>query len=98
MSKQYINHESFGGWAAKIDRGNDNLLKTLHDIQDLINSLQGEWESDSARAIREKITGMEPRFRQYYDVVENYAKFLRSTADAYRTTEETNTKNANKFV
>lgn len=98
MSEQYINHGSFGDWAGRIDTRNTNLLEKLHQIQRLINSLAGEWESDSAVAIREKITGMEPRFEQYHDVVDNYAKFLRNTAEQYKIIERTNTQNAEQFI
>lgn len=98
MSAQYINYGSFGEWAGTIDRRNGKLLEELHEIQRLIKSLQGEWESNSAMAIRQKIQGMEPRFQQYYDVVDNYAKFLRNTASEYKATETTNTNNAEQFI
>ena len=98
MSEIYVNHGSFDSWAGNIDKRNNTLLDTLHEIQRLINSLEGEWESNSAVAIRGKITGMEPRFEQYHDVVENYAKALRNIAAEYKATETTNTSNAEQFV
>lgn len=98
MSAQYINYGSFDSWASKIDNRNNKLLEELHEIQRLIKSLEGEWESDSAIAIRQKIQGMEPRFQQYHDVVDNYAKFLRNTANEYKATETTNTRNAEQFI
>lgn len=98
MSEQYINYGSFDSWAGTIDSENTKLLDELHEIQRLINSLAGEWESDSAAAIRRKITGMEPRFEQYHDVVDNYAKFIRNTAAEYKATETTNTNNAEQFI
>lgn len=98
MSSMYINYGNFDSWANTIVGRNKNLLDELHKIQRLINSLEGEWESDSAIAIRQKITGMEPRFQQYYDIVDNYAKFLRNTAAEYRATEATNTANADQFI
>lgn len=98
MSAIYVNHASFDSWASKIDKENNVLLETLHEIQRLINSLEGEWESNSAIAIRGKITGMEDRFQQYYGVVENYAKVLRNIAAEYKAIEGTNTSNAEQFV
>lgn len=98
MSSMYINYGSFDSWANTVVSRNTKLLEELHKIQQLINSLEGEWESDSAAVIRQKITGMEPRFQQYYDIVDNYAKFLRNTAAEYRATEATNTSNANQFI
>lgn len=98
MSEMYINWASFDNWAHTIDTRNTVLLDKLHEIQRLINNLEGEWESNSAVEIRRKITGMEPRFEQYHDVVENYAKFLRNTAAEYKATETTNTSNAEQFI
>lgn len=98
MAQMYINYGSFEDWASKIASKNDSLKSQLESIKGLINSLAGEWESDSASRIREKINGMQPRFEQYYDVVNNYAIFLRNTANEYRSTEATNTANADQFI
>lgn len=98
MSAQYINYGSFDSWAGVIDKHNAELLNKLHEIQRLIKSLEGEWESNAAVEIRNKIQGMEPRFQDYHDVVDNYAKFLRNTAEAYGVTEQTNTSNASQFI
>lgn len=94
----YINHGSFESWAAKVDTANTNLLDELHKIQNLIKSLEGEWESDSCVTIREKIEGMEPRFQQYHEIVDNYVKFIRNTAQTYKATEAGNNANANEFI
>ena len=98
MSAMEIKYGTFDSWAGTIDKHNTELINKLHEIQRLIKSLEGEWESDSAVEIRGKITGMEPRFQSYHDVVDNYAKFLRNTAEAYRVAEQTNTSNASQFV
>ena len=90
MSERVINYGSFESWAGTIDSRNTKLLDKLHDIQNLIKSLEGDWESNAAVEIRSKIQGMEPRV--------NYAKFLRNTAEIYKTTEQTNTSNASQFV
>lgn len=98
MAEMDIQYGKFDSWAGTIDKRNNTLLDTLHEIQRLINSLEGEWESDSAVEIREKITGMEVRFEQYHDVVENYAKALRNIAAEYKAVEATNRNNAEQFV
>lgn len=98
MSAQYINYGSFDSWAGTIDKRNTELLNKLHQIQRLIKNLEGEWESNSATEIRNKIQGMESRFQGYYDVVDNYAKLLRNIASEYRATEQTNTSNASQFL
>ena len=98
MSAQYINYGSFDSWAGTIDKRNTALLNKLHEIQRLIKSLEGEWESNSAVEIRSKIQGMEPRFQDYYNIVENYAKLIRNIAAEYRAVEQTNTSNASQFL
>ena len=98
MATMYINYGKFEDWATTIADKNTKLLDDLHNIQNLVNSLSGEWESNSAATIREKITGMEPRFQQYYDIVDNYAKFLRNTAAQYKATETTLDSNAQSFI
>ena len=55
MSAQYINYGNFGSWANTVDNRNNKLLDDLHEIQRLIKSLEGEWESNAAVAIRQKI-------------------------------------------
>lgn len=98
MPTQYINYGSFDTWARKIEGRNRELLQRLHDIQTLIKSLEGDWESDASAVIREKIQGMEPRFEDYYNVVDNYVKFIRNTATSARETEHVNRGNAEQFI
>lgn len=98
MANMVVNYGTFDGWAGELDSINASLHDELKEIESYVNGLAGDWESDSAVAIREKITGMEPRFQQYFDVVDNYAKFLRNTAAEYRAAEATNTNQANQFI
>lgn len=94
MGEQYINFGELEAGAGTLDKHNAELWDRLHEIQRLIKSLEGEYESDSAVEIRNSIQAMEPKFQAYHDVVDNYAKFLRNTANAGRVVEATNTKNA----
>ena len=98
MANMYINYGTFDDWAAKINAKNDKLDETLKMIQKTINNLEGEWESNAAIIIREKITGMTPRFEQYYSIVKNYAVFLHNTAEQYRMTESGLKNNAERFI
>ena len=98
MANMYINYGIFDDWAAKINAKNDKLDETLRTIQKTINGLAGDWESNAAVAIREKITGMTPRFEQYHSIVKNYATFLHNTAEQYRTTESGLKSNADRFI
>jgi WXG100 family type VII secretion target len=96
--QQYINYGEFNNRAQKISNMNDNLKSDLIKIKDAITQLEGDWESNSAKTIREKITGMIPTFEKYYGVVDNYVTFIRNTARTYENAENTNNTNASKFI
>ncbi len=85
--RKYINYGAFEDWASKIKGTNDCLLDDLHNIQKMINGLSGDWESNSAVTTRNAITAMEAKFQSYYDVVDNYVKFLRNAASQFREVE-----------
>lgn len=73
---------------------NDKLSETLQQIKSIINALESEWTSDTSDTIRAKITGMQPKFDSYKEVIESYAKFLDNTVEQYETTESTLQSNA----
>ncbi len=73
-------------------------MDDLHNIQNKINSLSGDWESNSAVTIRSKITNMEGTFQQYYEVVDKYAKFLNNAAEQFKTMEAGLDMRAQDFV
>lgn len=85
---------------AKQLRGyNSTLTETLNNIKQTINNLESQWTSDTSDTIRAKITGMQPKFDTYKEVVESYAKFLDNTAAQYEGTENTlNSNAASQFI
>lgn len=96
--QQYINYGEFNNRANKISGMNDDLKNDLIKIKDAITALEGDWESNSAKTIREKIQGMVPTFDKYYGVVDNYVTFIKNTARTYENAENSNNANANKFI
>ena len=78
---------------------NEALNNLLQQIKSAINALETEWTSDTSDTIRSKITGMQPKFDSYKEVIESYAKFLDNTVAQYEQTESTlNTNAANQFI
>ena len=73
------------------------MRETLNEIQKKINGLAGDYESNSAVTIREKITGMTPRFESYQQVVDSYVKFIRNAAAQAKNLEGTINANASQF-
>ena len=78
---------------------NEELDGLLTDIKNAINSLEADWSSDTSITIRDKITGMQPTFDTYREVIESYAKFLDRAIAQYESTEATlNTNAASQFI
>lgn len=92
-----INYGKFDGHADSIDQKNREMRTTLDDIQAKINSLKGDWESNSAETIRQKITNMSSRFENYQQVVHSYVKFIRNAAAQSKNLESTINSNASQF-
>lgn len=73
---------------------NATLTDTLNSIRQTINNLESQWTSDTSDTIRAKITGMQPKFDTYKEVIESYAKFLDNTVAQYEGTESILNSNA----
>lgn len=83
--------------AGKIRSINSNMDSKLADINNKMNALESSWQSSAASDIRAAMNAMKPRFEEYKNVVESYAKFLDTTAQSYEVTETTAQNNANQF-
>ena len=93
----FINYGQFDKHADGIDQKNKEMRQTLDDIQAKINSLKGDYESNAAETIRQKITGMSSRFESYQQVVNSYVKFIRNAAAQSKNLEGTINSNASQF-
>lgn len=98
MATMTVNYGAFEGCAKEIGGYNDDLKKTLEGICATINALEATYQSNASTAIREKITNMKPIFNRYYQVVDNYVRFIRATGQAYKLIEDVNTNKANQFI
>lgn len=92
-----INYGKFEEHANGIDKKNKDMRQTLDEIQTKINGLKGDYESNAAETIREKITNMSSRFESYQQVVDSYVKFIRNAATQAKNLEGTITNNAGQF-
>ena len=93
-----ITYEEVKSKANEIRSWNTALDKTLQDIKSAINGLEADWTSDASDTIRAKISGMQPKFDSYKEVIESYAKFLDSAVQQYENTENSLNSNANQFI
>ena len=83
--------------AEKVRTINSTLDIKLADINKSMNDLEATWKSDAASDIRAAMNAMKPRFEEYKNVVESYAKFLVNTAQSYESTESAIQTNAQAF-
>ena len=97
MADIKISFEEVKAKAVEIHNCNVNLDEDLQTIRNTINSLESEWESDASATIRSKIEGMSGKFKNYYDIIESYVKFLNDTVQSYTDTEAAINTNASLF-
>lgn len=83
--------------AQKVRNCNAAMDEKLADINKSMNDLEATWKSDAASDIRAAMNALKPKFEQYKNVIESYAKFLVNTAQSYESTESTVQSNANAF-
>lgn len=99
MADTRITFQEVRDTAAKMRGHNDKLTDYLTQIKSTINALEAEWTSDTSDTIRAKITGMQPKFDSYKEVIESYCKFLDNTAQKWEETENALSSNAaSQFV
>ena len=83
--------------AEEVRTCNRNMDQKLADINKAMNDLEATWQSDAATDIRAAMNALKPRFEEYKNVVESYAKFLVNTAQSYEATESAIQNNAGQF-
>ncbi|MFS0865003.1 pore-forming ESAT-6 family protein [Fredinandcohnia sp. 179-A 10B2 NHS] len=83
--------------AGQIRNLNQNLATTLEDIKKEMNGLSATWNSDASNTIRANFNALAPRFEEYRQVVDSYAKFLDNTVTNYNAAETAINNNASAF-
>ena len=83
--------------AASLRSINASLTNTLAQIKTQMNNTAQSWQSDAGATIRDRFNSLAPRFEQYREVVDSYAKFLDTTVTNYNSTEGSINSAANSF-
>ncbi len=84
--------------ATQVRSINAMLDERLKEINATMDSLSSTWQSDAADDIRQAMRNLNPRFEEYWKVVNSYATFLDDTALKYDATESQIEQNASKFM
>ncbi|WP_239617476.1 pore-forming ESAT-6 family protein [Cohnella mopanensis] len=83
--------------AATIRNLNSSLSTKLDEIKKEMGNLSSTWQSDASNTIRNNFNALAPRFEEYKQVVESYAKFLDNTVTNYEAAETAINSNASAF-
>ncbi|MCL2082883.1 MAG: WXG100 family type VII secretion target [Oscillospiraceae bacterium] len=99
MTQITIDSEQVLAIATQVENDNQQLQQLLNDSKATVNNLSSVWTgkaSDETRASYESFANQ--YFQTYYDVLEQYVKFLRTNVSAqYEQTETVNTQLADAF-
>jgi WXG100 family type VII secretion target len=94
-----VNTDQVGQIATAIEDLNKKLQDQLKSSQTTIKNLSNSWEGEAAQATINSFDEFASKyFQSYYDIIDNYVKFLRVNVDAgYFETETNNTTLADAF-
>jgi WXG100 family type VII secretion target len=76
---------------------NNGLNARLEEIKKEMNNLASTWQSDASNTIRNNFNALAPKFEQYKEIVDSYAKFLDVTVTNYDAAESAINNNASAF-
>ena len=94
-----IDSEQVLSIALQIENENKNLQQLLEDSKTTVDNLSSYWTGKAAEDTRASYDSFAGKFFQtYYDVLNQYVKFLRTNVAAqYEQTEQVNTQLADAF-
>ena len=94
-----IDSEQVLAIASQIESDNGQLQQLLNDSKSTVDSLSSYWTGKASDETRTSYESFASRFFQtYYDVLDQYVKFLRNNVAAqYEQTEQVNTQLADAF-
>jgi len=94
-----IDSEQVLGIASQIESDNQQLQQLLEESKTAVNSLSSFWSGKAAEETRASYDAFAGKFFQtYFDVLDQYVKFLRNNVAAqYEQTEQVNTQLADAF-
>ena len=85
--------------ASQIEADNNQLKDLLNNTKATIDSLSSTWTGQAAEETRTSYEGFANKFfQQYYDIIDQYVKFLRNNvSEQYTQVEVANTKLGDAF-
>ena len=98
-TKMILDSEQVLGIATQIESDNQALQRLLEESKTTLNSLSSSWTGAAAEQTRSSYETFAGKyFQTYFDVLEQYVKFLRkNVAEQYTETETVNTQLGDAF-
>lgn len=99
MTQITLDSEQVLAIASQIENDNQQLQQMLNESKASIDSLSSYWTGAAADETRASYESFANKyFQAYYDILEQYVKFLRNNvASQYEQTEQTNKQLADAF-
>lgn len=99
MTQITLDTEQVLAIARQIENDNKQLKQLLDDSKSSIDALSSVWTGQAAEETRKSYEGFANKFFQtYYDVLDQYVKFLRTNvSEQYSQVEQVNTSLADAF-
>ncbi len=99
MAKITVNTDQVSEIASNIESLNKKLTDELNTSRDLFNALGNSWSGEAFEASKSAYNEFATKFFQtYYDVIDNYVKFLRNNvSQGYFDVETVNTNLSEAF-
>jgi len=99
MSKITVNTDQVSEIATEIESLNKKLTDELNTSRDLFNALGNSWSGEAFESSKSAYNEFASKFFQtYYDIIDNYVKFLRNNvSQGYFDVETVNTNLSEAF-
>ena len=88
MRAIFVEPEQLESCAARMESDNQDYLRAMSDLFATVDNLQAAWKGKDNIAYTESIEKFEADFRQISVLCTQYTDFLRSSAAAYRETQD----------
>lgn len=88
MRSIYVEPEQLESCAARMESQNQDYLRALNELFAAVDNMQAAWKGKDNTAYTNAIEKFEDDFRQISVLCTQYTEFLKSSAAAYRETQD----------
>ncbi|WP_193726775.1 WXG100 family type VII secretion target [Paenibacillus guangzhouensis] len=97
MADLTVSYESLNQKSREMDQHKNNFHTLIGQAKTTIGGLSAAWKSDAQAQYEQRFHELEPTFKKFEQMLEEYAKFLKTSSDHYRAADEAVKKAAQGF-